>query len=117
MPDAEPMTENAVERARRQAENEQLLSEDNGSLGGDGDELGLVCECGGTACAERLTVSLSDYLRVRRWDSRFLLTPGHEDTDSENVVERHKGWLVVQTHEPFRALPPDERRRPGRPWS
>jgi hypothetical protein len=46
-----------------------------------------------------------------------LLTPGHEDADSENVVERHRDWLVVQTHEPFRALPPDERRRPGRPWS
>jgi hypothetical protein len=33
------------------------------------------------------------------------------------VVERHKSCLVVQTHEPFRAFPSDERRRPGRPWS
>jgi hypothetical protein len=74
------------------------------------------CECGGNACAERLAVGVSDYLRVRRWDGRFSLVPGHQDLELENVVERHKSWLVVQTHEPFRALQPDERRRPGRPW-
>jgi len=111
------MTDRAVERARRQAENEQLLSEVNGRLGAEGDELALLCECGVEACVERFTVRLADYLRIRLWDSRFLLAPGHEDADSENVVERHKGWLVVQTHEPFRASPPEERRRPGRPWS
>ena len=115
VPDSEPMTDTAVERARRQAENEQLLSKVNDSLGGDG--LGILCECGGAACIDRISVNLADYMRVRRWDDRFLLAPGHEDADFENVVERHKGWLVVQTHEPFRALPPDERRRPGRPWS
>ena len=109
------MTDMAVERARRHAENEQLLSEANDSLGGDGPE--VLCECGGAACTDRISVNLADYMRVRRWDDRFLLAPGHEDADFENVVERHKGWLVVQTHEPFRALPPDERRRPGRPWS
>jgi hypothetical protein len=110
------MTDTEAERARRQAENEKLFRDVNGSPGGDGDEIDLLCECGAGACAERLSVSLSDYPRVRRWDSRFLITPGHEDADFENVVERHKGWLVVQTHEPFRALPPEERRRPGRPW-
>jgi len=109
------MTDTAVERARRQAENEQLLSNVNDSLGGDG--VGILCECGAAACVDRISVNLADYMRVRRWDDRFLLAPGHEDADFENVVERHKGWLVVQTHEPFRALPPDERRRPGRPWS
>jgi hypothetical protein len=62
-------------------------------------------------------VSVLDYLRVRRWDGRFFLVPGHEDLELENVVERHKSCLVVQTREPFRAFPPDERRRPGRPWS
>ncbi len=93
--------------------NENLLREG----GADVDKLDLRCECGGNACAERLAVSVSDCLRVRRWDGRFLLVPGHQDPELENVVERHKGWLVVQTHEPFRALPPDERRRPGRPWS
>ena len=106
------MTHTDVERARRQAANENLFREG----GADVDKLDLRCECGGNACAERLTVSIPDYLRVRKWDGRFLLVPGHEDPELENVVERHKGWLVVQTHEPFRALPPDERRRPGRPW-
>jgi hypothetical protein len=99
-------------RAGRQAENENLFREG----GADVDELDLRCECGGNACAERLAVSVSDYLRVRRWDGRFLLVPGHQDLELENVVERHKSWLVVQTHEPFRALQPDERRRLGRPW-
>ena len=106
------MTHTDVERARRQAENENLVRKG----GVDVDELDLRCECGGNACAERLAVNVSDYLRVRKWDGRFLLVPGHEDPELENVVERHKGWLVVQTHEPFRTLPPDERRRSGRPW-
>ena len=107
------MTRTEVERARRQAENEKQF----GESGEDPAELDLLCECGGDACAERLAVSVLDYLRVRRWDGRFFLVPGHEDLDLENVVERHKSCLVVQTHEPFRAFPPDERRRPGRPWS
>ena len=107
------MTHTDVERARRRAENENLFREG----GADVDKLDLHCECGENACAERLAVSVPDYLRVRKWDGRFLLVPGHEDEELENVVERHKSWLVVQTHEPFRALPPDERRRPGRPWS
>jgi hypothetical protein len=103
------MTHTDVERATRQAENEN-------SFGTAEPTFDLRCECGGNACAERLAVGVSDYLRVRKWDGRFFLVPGHQDLELENLVERHNGWLVVQTHEPFRALPPDERRRPGRPW-
>ena len=60
VPDAEPMTDTAVERARRQAENEQLLSKVNDSLGGDG--LGILCECGRAACVDRISVNLTDYM-------------------------------------------------------
>ena len=68
------MTDMAVERARRHAENEQLLSEANDSLGGDGPE--VLCECGGAAFTDRISVNLADYMLARRWDDRFLLRAG-----------------------------------------
>src|SRR4029078_6925778 len=85
------MTHTDVERARRRDENENLFRE-----GADVDNLDLHCECGENSCAERLAVSVSDYLRVRKWDGRFLLVPEHQDEELENVVERHKSCLVVQ---------------------
>src|SRR4051812_39333465 len=81
------MTHTDVERARRQTENENFFREG----GADVDELDLRCECGGHACTERLAVSVSDYLRVRKWDGRFFLAPGHEDRNSRTWWSATKG--------------------------
>jgi len=99
----------SARRLRSEARNRELFREVNerirevgDAFGPDGEESEFRCECGGIDCAVLIPLRTSDYLRVRSWDSRFLLFPGHEDEDLERVVERHEGWLVVQTLEPVR---------------
>jgi hypothetical protein len=104
-------------RRRREARNEELFREAAESLGAEAAEVEFLCECGRTACTETVRILLTDYLRVRSWDTRFFVLRGHEDLEAEKVVEPHSGWLVVQTLEPFRPDPPGERRGEGRPWS
>jgi hypothetical protein len=56
----------------------------------------FVCECSDLECAERLSVPLDDYERVRAHGDRFIVTPGHERPDVELVVEEGRGWIVVE---------------------
>jgi hypothetical protein len=62
----------------------------------DADEATFVCECADRSCTERVDASLTDYERVRAEPTRFLLADGHEDTRVERVVERRRGFAVVE---------------------
>ena len=95
------------ERERRVVDNEALFREVNERIGDVTTELGIeggtidvVCECGDAGCAERITVALADYDRVRRVDTRFLLVPGHELPDVETVVDSGDGWIAVEKRGP-----------------
>jgi hypothetical protein len=59
---------------------------------------GFVCECGAMECAAILRVDVEDYERVRSDARLFLVKPGHEIADVEDVVERTDGFLVVRKH-------------------
>lgn len=86
-------------RAQRAAENENLFRRVNervAELSGGLDELGLVCECADTACAERLTVPIGEYEQVRAHGDRFFVAPGHERRDVETVVAEGERYLVVE---------------------
>ena len=94
-------------RENRRAQNEALFREVNerveevaaGLVGhGEGDSLliGFICECGLDDCTAPLEVTQGQYESVRRDPRRFVVLPGHEDTDAERVVERHGGYLVVE---------------------
>ena len=92
------------ERKRRIAENEAIFRSVNEQIQGVGvtaataeDEIGIVCECGTTSCTDRITVPRSDYERVRADSKLFILRPGHDDPESETVVEKLPGyWIVVK---------------------
>jgi hypothetical protein len=107
-----------VTNARRllgKAQNEERFRAVNerahlGSAEGDGD-FELACECGNAECDDVIACSLADYMRARRWGSRFLVVPGHEDLDAERVAERHAGWLMVDTLEPVRSDEPARREK------
>jgi hypothetical protein len=77
----------------------------------DDGEVEFVCECGNPECGDVIACSLADYMRARRWGSRFLVVPGHEDLDAERVVERHEGWLMVDALEPVRSDEPTRREK------
>lgn len=76
--------------------NERIQAVGTGAFGLPSDEpLNVVCECLDTACADRITISARELERARSSASRFIVLPGHEDGDYEEVLERHAGFLIV----------------------
>ncbi|HEX6601902.1 MAG TPA: hypothetical protein VF030_04615 [Solirubrobacterales bacterium] len=63
--------------------------------GGGGGSAVFVCECGHLGCTTTLELAIADYEEVRTNFDRFLVIPGHEITEVDQVVERHPGYLVV----------------------
>jgi hypothetical protein len=55
----------------------------------------FVCECGLFGCNSTVELGIAEYEEVRTDFDRFLVTPGHEISEVEQVVERHPGHLVV----------------------
>jgi hypothetical protein len=61
-----------------------------------GDLPSFVCECADTECGDLIQLSITQYEEVRANPDRFLLWPGHEVEDIENVVERFENFVVVE---------------------
>jgi hypothetical protein len=55
----------------------------------------FVCECGYLGCSTTIELSISAYEAVRTNFDRFLVAPGHEIEDIEEVVERYADYFVV----------------------
>jgi hypothetical protein len=90
-------------RERRLAENEvrfRALNErlrDGSDAWGPGDGvLELVCECGDEDCTKALRLTARDYEAVRSGEAQFVVAPGHELLEVEDVVAEHDGWSVVR---------------------
>jgi hypothetical protein len=62
---------------------------------GRADEAVFVCECGYLGCSETVELRVADYEAVRTGFDRFLLIPGHEIEEVDEVVERHDNYFVV----------------------
>ena len=63
------------------------------------DQGDFVCECGKLGCTEQITITLDEYRAVRADSTHFVVKPGHEMPDVEDVVERRRGYDVVRKHE------------------
>jgi hypothetical protein len=59
-------------------------------------DLDIVCECADPACVCSIRVTAEEFARVARENDEFIVLPGHEDQQVEQVVERNPGHLVVQ---------------------
>lgn len=91
------------ERERRLGLNEAMFREVNerveevnqafGSITGQFD---IFCECGDTTCAERISVPMEQYERVRSEATHFLLKVGHEDPTVERMIENHGSYVIVE---------------------
>ncbi|HET7119775.1 MAG TPA: hypothetical protein VFI17_00835 [Solirubrobacterales bacterium] len=66
----------------------------------DGGTAVFVCECGYVGCNTTVQLSIAEYEAVRTDFDRFLVVPGHEIDEIEQVVERHPDHLVVVKREP-----------------
>jgi hypothetical protein len=108
-------------RLERQARNEALLREVNERLErvdkqaesrGWPPEHGYFefhCECG-TACTEKVQMTIAEYESVRSQDDRFALVPGHETPKLERIAERTERYVIVDKHGDAEALVSDDPR-------
>ena len=93
-------------RMERIAHNESVFRALNESLEAslhrgrpDGDRAGFICECGDPTCDETVRVELPVYETVRADSQLFVVLPGHDTPDVEDVVCDHRdGYVVVRKH-------------------
>jgi hypothetical protein len=57
---------------------------------------GFRCECARLGCNKIVELTAREYERIRANSLRFLVAPGHEMPDLEEVVERHDAYVVVE---------------------
>jgi hypothetical protein len=100
-------------REEHTARNEALLREVNERIHEVGERLQVLpdngelefrCECGRADCQEFVSMTASEYERVRADNDRFAVVPGHDDPEIERVVTRTDGYLIVDKRpevEPF----------------
>ena len=85
----------AANEVRFRALNERLREGSGTWEPGEG-RLELVCECGDEDCTLGIRLSPHEYEVVRREETQFVLAPGHERPEVEDVVVEQEGWIVVR---------------------
>jgi hypothetical protein len=94
------------ERAARLATNEARFRDINERVERDleplvdteDEQLPFVCECGRPSCTDGIDLTVAEYESVRRDAARFVVVPGHEIEDVEDVVDRTDRYVVVRKH-------------------
>jgi hypothetical protein len=89
-----------VNEHKRLALNEALFRDVNERIAETADRFEaekteFVCECADPSCTERVPATLGEYERVRAKPTTFLLAPGHEHDDIEQVVSEQGRFDVV----------------------
>jgi hypothetical protein len=59
-------------------------------------ETQFLCECADASCTAPVSMTLSAYEGVRTNPRHFLIVPGHEVLEVEDVVEEHEAFTVVR---------------------
>jgi hypothetical protein len=57
---------------------------------------GFRCECGRLGCNQLMELSVREYEEIRAHPRRFVVVPGHEKPDVEDVIEARAGYLIVE---------------------
>jgi recombinational DNA repair protein RecR len=96
-----------MERGERVGQNEAIFRNVNEQIEGINKALSeltqtmdVVCECGNITCMERIMVTVPAYERVRAESTLFIVLPGHEMLDIEEVVGDHDSYRVVRKDDP-----------------
>ena len=59
-------------------------------------ETQFLCECADASCTAPVSMTLTAYESVRANPRHFLVVPGHEVLEVEDVVEEHAAFTVVR---------------------
>jgi hypothetical protein len=84
-----------IQRAANAEANGRRINEAIERGGGAAVSAVFVCECGYVGCNATVELSIDDYEAVRTDFDRFLVVPGHEIDEVDEVLERHQRHLVV----------------------
>lgn len=91
------------ERERRIGVNEAVfreanerIQELNQTFASLTDRLVLVCECGDGACAEQITMATAAYEELRSDATQFVIVPGHEVPDVEELIATYEEYAIVR---------------------
>ena len=58
-------------------------------------DIDIVCECADTSCVGTIRIDADEFAEVERVDGSFLVLPGHEDEEVEEVLRRGGKYFVV----------------------
>jgi hypothetical protein len=58
--------------------------------------VGFRCECARLGCTTILELPCADYEAVRAHPRRFLIAPGHDVPETEEVVDRRGSYDVIE---------------------
>jgi hypothetical protein len=87
------------ERKRRIGENEGIFREVNEMVRRlDPTWMTILCECGDSTCRDQLVISYDEYARIREDSTLFVLRPGHDAIEAEQVVSKHVEFWIVRKH-------------------
>ena len=84
----------AANEARFRQANEQIHQKVL-ELGAPDGRAPYLCECEDERCTTVILLTLEEYAEVRRDSRRFVVAPGHDDTDAR-VAEPHDGFAVIE---------------------
>lgn len=91
-----------AEREPRAAQNQLLFRSVNERVKELGDralnslaEIDFACECDDQTCFAPITLPLEEFAGIDAAENQFIVLPGHEDPDVDDVIDRRDGYLVV----------------------
>ena len=65
------------------------------ALAGSARFASFICECMDATCDEPVAVTVEEYEHVRQGGNRFIVLPGHDVAEIEEVTDASERFLVV----------------------
>jgi hypothetical protein len=63
---------------------------------GVADPIDFICECSGEGCTESVSLTAEEYERVRSSATLFVIVPGHETLEVEQIVDANERFILVE---------------------
>lgn len=77
----------------------KTATEDGNSLGKHADlPLHFYCECSDEKCDRRIIIKPSEYKKLHKNSSQFLILPGHRVASIERIVQENENFMVVEKY-------------------
>jgi hypothetical protein len=82
---------------------QQFVEGENGH--NDREVIEFYCECSHPNCLERIKLTIKEYKELHGLKSHFVILIGHEFPEVEKVIEKRKGYELVEKY----IMPPSDK--------